>query len=156
MHKITDEFADPDFIQQNQSFFDRYIDMRVHGHDPRQAFVHVFGNEHWNENQQGYRRIEAIESSPYYTEQFALKLKSIPVGELWDSKKAVNALLTNVRSPFVKDATRLSAIKELNILVGIVIVDDNGKTKAGRSLADFYAQNTPLPTISEKSDANPT
>lgn len=154
MHKITDEFADPEFIAQNQPFFDRYVDMRVHGHDSKQAFLHVFGAEHWNENQHGYRRIDEIESTAYYTEQFAAKLKTIPVGDLWDSKKALNALLTNVRSPYVKDATRLAAIKELNILVGIVIVDENGKTKAGRSLADFYAQSTPLPAITENETSN--
>ena len=135
---ITDEFADPEFIEVNKPFFDKYVAMRVHGYDPKQAFLSVFGAKHFGESQHGYRRIDAIESTQYYTQTFAEKLKQEPVAELWCAKKAIHTLLANVRSPFVRDSTRLAALKELNVLVGIVVVDENGKTKAGRNLSDFY------------------
>jgi hypothetical protein len=139
MHVPLDDFADPEFIALNKSFFDKYISLRVQGHDQRTAFLRVFGIEHLPQDAQGQqRRLEAIESTDYFNTHFNAALEAIKVSDMWNPKRALNELLCVVRGPYVKDSTKLNAIKELNIMVGIVIVDENGKTKAGRSLADFY------------------
>ncbi len=138
MHAPIDEFADPEFIELNKTFFDKYIALRVQGHSAHTAFLRVFGQDHWPDTQRGHARLEAIESTDYFNKHFDAALAEIKVSDLWNPKRALNELLCVVRGPYVKDSTKLNAIKELNIMVGIVIVDENGKTKAGRSLSDFY------------------
>lgn len=138
MRPILDAFATPEFIEDNQYFYDKYIALRVQGYDSHSAFLRVFGAEHWPDSQQGHARLVAIESTDYFNTHFDKALESIDVSKMWNPKRALNELLCVVRGPYVKDATKLNAIKELNIMVGIVIVDEHGKTKAGRSLDDFY------------------
>jgi hypothetical protein len=123
----------------NKSFYDKYIELRVHGYPAYQSFVNVFGAEHWGGPQQGYNRIAAIESTQYYQTNYEKVLDSTEVSKLWCAKKAISGLLSIYRDPLNKCSTRLAAEKELNILTGVVVVDENGKTKAGRSLDDFYA-----------------
>lgn len=139
MYVPVDDFADPEFIELNKSFYDKYIALRVQGHDARTAFLRVFGKEHMPDGAQAIDwRLEGIESSEYFNKHFDAALEATPVVKMWNPKRALNELLCVVRGPYVKDSTKLNAIKELNIMVGIVIVDENGKTKAGRSLSDFY------------------
>jgi hypothetical protein len=38
-----------------------------------------------------------------------------------------------------KKADRMAEIKELNVIYIVTTIDDKGNTRAGRSLADFYA-----------------
>lgn len=151
MEIFLDEFAEPKFIELNRPYFDRYVDMRVRGYSSHQAFLRVFGPDNWPDQMRGYSRLEAIESTDYYQERFELILKAIPYAELWNTKTAINQLLCTVRNQMAKDSVRLNAAKELNILCGIVVVDENGKTKAGRSLEDFYAkegkQGSPVGTV---------
>lgn len=139
MERPIDEFADEEFIALNQPHFDKYVEMRVHGHSAQTSFMRIFGAAHWPGPQQGHVRLDAIESTEYFKNQFAKRLEEVKIHELWDTKKSLHELLNLVRGDYIKDATRLAAAKELNVLVGITIVDENGKTKAGRSLADFYA-----------------
>jgi hypothetical protein len=135
----TDIFATDEFIEDNRSLYDQYIKLRVHGHPAHQSFIRVFGAEFWEGPQQGYNRIQAMEYTPYFQTQFDKVLEATPVSELWNAKKAINGLLTLANDPMVRDSTRLKAQDNLSLLAGIVVVDENGKTKAGRSLADFYA-----------------
>jgi len=145
MEIFLDEFAEPKFIEMNRPYFDRYVDMRVRGYSAHQAFLRVFGPDNWPDQMRGYARLEAIESTDYYQERFELILKAIPFDELWNVKISINQLLCTVRSQLAKDSTRLNAAKELNILCGIVVVDENGKTKAGRTLEDFYKRESVKP-----------
>lgn len=139
MYIPLDDFATPEFIEDNKSFYDKYIALRVQGYDPRTAFLRVFGAEHMPDGAQAIdRRLEGIEATNYFNTHFNAALEATPVSQMWHPKRALNELLCVVRGPYVKDSTKLNAIKELNIMVGIVIVDENGKTKAGRSLSDFY------------------
>ena len=134
-----DDFANPEFIELNKSFFDKYIELRVQGNDPRTSFIRVFGMEHLPQEAQGIaRRLEGIESTDYFNPHFDAALEATPVSKLWNPKRSLNELLCLVKGPYVKDSVKLNAVKELNIMVGIIIVDENGKTKAGRSLNDFY------------------
>jgi hypothetical protein len=138
--KNLDEFADPEFIKLNQSFFDDYIKLRVHGKPAYQSFIRVFGSEHWEGVQQGHNRIEAIESTQYFLTQFDKVLEETSASDLWNAKKALHALLAASQDLNNRDAVRLAAVKDLNLLTGIVIVDENGKTRVGRTLNDFYTE----------------
>jgi hypothetical protein len=97
----------------------------------------VLGDE-YNDNM-AQARIYSIEMNPYYKREFKAVLEATPVGEMWNPKVAVHELLSMVRDRFAKESARMSAIKELNVIANITIVDESGKTKAGRNLADFYA-----------------
>lgn len=139
MQQYIDEFAEPEFIQANKSFYDRYIEYRIHGYTPRTSFMRTFGPEHWRDAQVGsVSRVESIEATAYYQSKFESRLKEITVDKLWHTKLSIHELLTSVRDPLGSSNARLNAIKELNVLVGITVIDENGKTKAGRNLSDFY------------------
>lgn len=154
MERFIDDFAQPEFISDNQSFFDDYIDLRIQGYDPREAFMRVFGSDYYPSPEMGYKRTSDIEASDYYRTTFNEKLRAANPDDLWNVKTSIHEMLSIVRSFMVKDSVRLNAIKELNVLCAITIVDEKGNTKAGRSLADFYASEaaktdtpaTPSPT----------
>lgn len=129
-------FADPEFAASNKEAFDRYVEYRVRGYGAGQTMSKVFGAEPMQADT--YQRSERLEANPYYLARFEQRLKEIKIEELWNTKTSLHELLSMARSPFAKDSTRLNAIKELNIMVGIIVIDENGKTKAGRSLEDFY------------------
>ncbi|WP_217478297.1 hypothetical protein, partial [Staphylococcus aureus] len=76
--------------------------------------------------------------------------------DLWNPKTALHELLQMVRDPTVKDSSRLSAIKELNVLAEITFVDESGKTRVGRGLADFYASEAEAQTatVAAAAEAN--
>jgi hypothetical protein len=135
-------FGDVKFAELNADLFNAYAEYRVKGYHSHVAFRRVFGEDYMDPV--SHVRIEMIEHNEYHKARFNKRLKEIKTEELWDAKVALNELLSMARNPFAKDSTRLNAMRELNILVGIVIVDENGKTKAGRSLADFY-QKPPTP-----------
>lgn len=132
------EFANETFALNNLAIFDEYIELRIKGASSAVAFRISFGEEFVQDNNVT-ARIYAVEKNPYFKANFETKLQSTPIDKLWNPKLSVNMLLSIAVDKFAKDTARLSAIKELNILTNIVIIDENGKTKAGRGLADFYA-----------------
>ncbi len=156
MERFLDDFAQPDFIAVNEPFFDRYVDLRVHGYSSRTSFIKVFGLDHYPDPQQGYRRTSDIEETDWYRAAFEARLKTVTVAELWHTKSSIHELLAIVREDATRDSTRLNAIKELNVLVGITVVDENGKTKAGRTLADFYAENGKSKVPGKPAPADPS
>jgi hypothetical protein len=129
-------FGDEDFAIANKKYFDAYVEYRVRGYHKHVAFRRVFGGDYMDDH--APQRIEMMEHNPYFRTNFAKRLKEIKVEELWEAKTAINELLGLARDPFAKDTTRLNAMKELNVLVGITVTDESGKTRAGRSLKDFY------------------
>lgn len=133
------EFANETFALNNKAIFDEYIEQRVHGVSSHVAFRIAFGEEFVKDNNTT-ARIYSVEKNPYYKTHFKSRLQGTKVDDLWNPKIAVNHLLSVAVDKFEKGSTRLAAMKELNILANIVIIDENGKTKAGRTLADFYAQ----------------
>jgi len=129
-------FATEEFAIVHRDLFDQYIEYRIHGYHTSTAFKRVFGAENYDGN--AHIRIENMEHNPYYKSRFAQRLNEVKTTELWNTKISLNELLSSARNPFAKDSVRLNAIKELNIMCGITVVDESGKTKAGRSLEDFY------------------
>jgi hypothetical protein len=130
-------FEDERFAELNAELFDRYIDMRINGHHPQVILGKVFGPE--NDGNGSHLRVTHLERNPYYIRNFEARMRNFKVNEVWNANISLHETLKMYRDPMNKCGTRLSALRELNIMVGIVIVDENGKTKAGRSLADFYA-----------------
>lgn len=129
-------FGDRDFAELNQEQFDAYVEYKVQGHHAHVAFRRVFGEMYMDSV--SHVRIELTEHNPYVRERFAKRIREVKVSEVWNDKIAVNELLSMARNPFAKDSTRLNAMRELNVLIGITVIDENGKTKAGRNLNDFY------------------
>jgi len=127
---------------------DRYIELRVSGTAPNIAIRMAFG-EIYNDSEI-YARVIVLEGGDYFTTSFRSAIINTPVNKIWNANISVNELVSLVRSPYVKDATRLGAIKELNILASITIVDENGKTKKGADLNDFYDAVPPADTKTDE------
>lgn len=124
------------YAEANGDLIIAYAKMRVHGIHPSVAFRRIFGESMWAMEPQA--RIYAVESSELYEETFRSLLRNTPVNELWNDKLAINKLLGIANNSFGTDSTRLRAIQELNVLIGIVVVDENGKSKRGSKMGDFY------------------
>jgi hypothetical protein len=133
-------FADETFVRANEGLVAKYVDYRVKGYPDQMAFLRVFGSDY--KDQFLYQRIENLEHNAVYRKMFSERLNSIPVDELWNARISVQELLNIARSWFAKDSTRLAAMRELNVLCGITVIDEQGRTKAGRKLEDFYIQHT--------------
>lgn len=129
----------------NREIFDAYVALRLHGFHSnnafRQAFSECNGITRRDADNLFHERVNRVEFNPYVTSKLRDSIAKAKASDLWNPNIAVHEILSLVRDPIAKDATRLNAMKELNILVGIVIVDENGKTKLGRNLDDFYREN---------------
>lgn len=130
-------FRDEDFAQRNLVAVAEYAGYRALGVNAERAFLRTFGTDYADPHLTS--RIEALEHNVIYRRAFLEAFSKVKVGEMWDVKMAAWEYLQLVNNPFVKDSTRLSAIKELNVLFGITVVDDTGRTRAGRGLKEFYA-----------------
>ena len=89
---------------------------------------------------QGVARIYGLKRNPYYKKEFPKQLDSVPLAEMWNPRIAIHQLVKLVRNEMAKDTARLAAIKELNVMTGITVMDEAGNTKMGRSLDDFYTK----------------
>lgn len=138
------------FALMNVELFDKYVKLRVHGIHSMTAFRNVFPID-WMDNSNGPSRVNNVEFNPYVISKLRDALAVINPAELWNPKISVHEMLSLARDPYAKDSSRLGAMKELNILLDITVVDENGKTKKGRSLDDFY---TDMETITASGPGN--
>lgn len=129
-------FGEESFVEANMEAILEYIEYRVHGYHEALALRRVFG-ENYNDSKL-YARIDKLEHNRAYRDIFEKRLKEIPLEELWNDRLSIHELLSIMRSWATKDATRLAAARELNVLCGITVVDENGRTRAGRNWNDFY------------------
>jgi len=136
---MYEKFEDDKFIEQHKADYDLYIDHRVRGYHASIALRRVFGEV--NADQNILKRIDAIESTPYYQNGFKQRLKEIAIEDLWNTKQSLHELLCLTRNPVYKESVRLNALKELNVMCGIIVVDETGKSRKGTSLADFYGSH---------------
>lgn len=131
------DFSSSDFVDAFKPQLDRYVSLRIAGRNSRTALRVAFGEGYADSlNAQSY--VDHIECNAYYSQAFNQTLARIPVDQLWNRKTALHRLLSLAEDPYVKDNVRALAIKELNILVGITVEDENGKPKQVRTLDDFY------------------
>lgn len=132
------DFANELFVLNNLQLFERYAAYRVNGHTAAASLRMTFGEDYFDNN--ATARIYALEGNSAYQKIFNKLLNATKLSDMWNPKRAVHELLSLARDKFEKGSVRLGAIKELNVLCEITVTDETGKTKAGRSLADFYAQ----------------
>jgi hypothetical protein len=148
------DWRESDTARVHIALVEEYSTYRAYGVDGQKAFLRVFGTGYadlWLTD-----RVEALEHNPVFRALFARKFESLKVGEMWSLKQAVFELLSLVNHPFVKDTVRFSALKELNVIYGITMVDDQGRTTRGKSLKDFYNEQVPnSPVIAQTIAAHP-
>lgn len=125
------------FALANVEVFNKYIDLRVHGVHSHEAFRRAFPLD-WYENANGFARTNSVEFNPYTISRMRDTLATVDPATLWNPRLAVHEMLCLARDPYAKEAARLGAMKELNVLLNITVTDEKGKSRAGRSLDDFY------------------
>jgi hypothetical protein len=130
-------FRQDTFAASHVKEVNEYAGYRALGVNSERAFLRAFGTDYADLHLQA--RIEALEHNVVYRKIFIQAFSQVKIGDMWDVKMAAFEYLQLINNPFVKDSTRLAAIKELNVLFGITIVDEGGRTKAGRGLREFYA-----------------
>lgn len=129
-------FRDEQFARDNIELISEYADYRVMGWSPYKAFPRVFGTNYqdiWMSN-----RVEALEHNTVYRKVFAQKFGLLKAEDMWNPKLSVYELLQIINDPFAKEPTKLAAIKELNSMYAITVIDDKGNTRPGSSFAEFY------------------
>jgi hypothetical protein len=141
------QFRSERFAELNIKLVSDYADYRVIGWNAERAFTRVFGTDYADLHL--YARIEALEHNMVYRKVFAQKFGVVKLEEMYGPKLAVYELVSLMNNPFTKCSTKLSAMKELNVLFGITVIDDSGRTRAGRSLKEFY-EDTNQPTPNAK------
>lgn len=132
------DFASELFATNNKQIFDQFIALRISGTSAYVAYRMIMGEEYNDNFMQA--RIWALEMNSYYQSEFKRQLSIAKLTDMWNPKTSAFELIQIVRDPFAKHSARMSAIKELNVIADITIVDDSGRTKAVRKLADFYAE----------------
>jgi hypothetical protein len=152
---VTDEFAEIDlltagvkyppssfredsFIRLFRPLVSRYLDMRVMGKDSTSAFMQCFGTDYYDQHLR--RRIEALEGNESFQNEFKKRLSVAKFEDLFDLKSAVHRWMGLLNDPDVRDTSKVAALKELQVLYGMTVIDENGNTRAGKSLADFYKE----------------
>lgn len=135
-----DEFRKEAFALANIDCFNAYVEMRIRGYPEYDAFTKSFPDIVSKDvnNSLIFGRATSVEHNPYTRGRFAKRLSDISHADLWGDKVAINELLQMVRDKMVKDAVRLGAIKELNVLLDITVIDETGRTRRNKSLDDFY------------------
>jgi hypothetical protein len=83
-------------------------------------------------------RVIYLEGTDWYITEFEKRLAAKTAQELWSANTAINRLLQRIEDPAEKGTVQVMAIKELNVLTGITVEDENGRTRQGGTLADFY------------------
>lgn len=124
------------FGKAHSKKFDKYAKARIDGFPRYVALRMVFGEEFVGTCTMAY--CYAIEANQYYQWTYANQLSETKFEHMWSPRKATVALLQIVNDDNAKETARLSAIKELNVLHEITIVDDKGNTRKFRGIDDFY------------------
>lgn len=130
------QFRDEKWARDNIDSISEYAEYKVAGWSPEQAFCRVFGTDYADWYLEA--RINALEHNLVFRKVFAQKFAAAKADDQWSVKASIFELQRLINSQFTKDSTKLAAIKELNVMFGITVVDENGKTRQGSALQDFY------------------
>jgi hypothetical protein len=133
----VDDFLDEDFLKEIAVCVHWYARFRVQSVQSHLAFRRVFGPVNCDNNM--YERIQNLECSIAYTRKFAEILEKTPIDKILNAKRAVHAYLDLAFNPNTRDASKVSALKEATVLAGITVLDEDGQTRLGNGMADFYA-----------------
>ena len=131
-------FREEIFIRQYRALVSDYLDLRILGVEPERAFLRCFGTDYYD--QFITQRIEALEHNPAYRVEFAKRFGAQSVDQMFNLKVAVYEWLQLINSKATRDSSKVAALKELQVLYGMTVIDANGNTRAGKVLADFYLE----------------
>lgn len=129
-------FRQEAFAQANIQIIAEYAGYRAIGVNAERAFLRTFGTDYADVRLS--QRIDALEHNIIYRQVFIEQFAKVKLGDMWGVKMAAWEYLQLVNNPFVKDSTRLSAIKELNVMFNITMIDEQGRTRKGQGLKEFY------------------
>lgn len=80
--------------------------------------------------------IRDAETDPTFIEMRAAAVEKLDPQKAWTANTAIVHLLRLVENPTEKGNVKLGAIDRLNVLLGIVMVDKDGNTRAGGMTLD--------------------
>lgn len=83
--------------------------------------------------------VEYLSKDPDFMNRRYARLDELDLKSLWSEKKSVISLLKIVNDPFEKATPKLNAIRELNMLYNLTMIDDKGNTRKS-DWNDFYNQ----------------
>jgi hypothetical protein len=115
-----------------------YMRLRAIGRNSQAALRFSFGNAAAvSANTVAY--IDFIECSDAYIDGMPKAIASMKHVTIWSPELSARNLAAIASDTTSKTSDRLNAIKELNVIYNITVIDENGKTKAGgMTLKDFY------------------
>ena len=146
------EIRTPTFARQYQHLVIDYARCRLEGIEAERAFQRAFGTDY--QDQYLARRVEALEHSDVYRSIYGALLAERELADIFDVKKAIMQWMQIIGSSTARDTSKVAAIKELQVLYGLTVIDANGNTRAGKSLADFYREQV-KPLTGEPGDLHP-
>ncbi|WP_432258639.1 hypothetical protein [Cupriavidus sp. TMH.W2] len=131
-------FQGKGFEEAYKTAIGQYAALRAYGRTSRAALRMLWGDK-YADHARAQAYIDRIECAPLYIRQFKYFIESLAVSSLWNERVAANRLLNIINDPETKDSTCLAAIKELNVLTGITVIDEKGNTRSRKTLDEFYA-----------------
>lgn len=140
-----DTFDNDVIAHYHRDALDRYLRLKAIGQSSRAALSGAFGYEYATVmNQQYY--IDLIESSDAYTSALPKYVAAMKDHAVWSPEISARTLAAIATDQSLKASDRISAAKELNVIYGVTIVDENGKTRrGGHTLEDFYKMTADQP-----------
>lgn len=116
----------------------RYMTLKALGKSSNAALAGAFGWEYAG-LMNPYVFINLIETSDAFIKNYPAFVERTKDSDIWSPKISARTLAAIATDQTAKTSDRIAAAKELNVIFNITIVDERGNTRAGRSLADFYA-----------------
>jgi len=138
-------FRSEGFARLNIDAVTDYARYRASGLDPERSFVRTFGTAYadiWLS-----QRVEAMEHNPVFREVFAREFAAMDPKSLWSVKQSIHELVSLMNHPFTRCSTKLAALRELNVLFNITMIDEAGRTVKGKALSDFYSEQAPASPV---------
>jgi len=139
----AEDFQGPEFVAEYKPQLEAYVELRVAGRTSLAALRVSFG-EAFAASVHSQAYIDFIECTRFYIRGFKAALAAIKPSEAWTANLAIQRLRSIADDSDSNGNTRVNAIKELNVLTGVTVVDENGKTRATKNLNDFYDAIQPM------------
>lgn len=130
-----ERYSSPQFAEEWEENIDAFVRLRVAGIRNSAAFLAAFGPQNADENLQ--YRVHSLNCNPVVLQKMMDVLAEAKPTDLWTLNMAVMNLRDIATDPLEKGPARVSATKELNVLLDITYTDDKGNTQR-RGLGDFY------------------
>jgi hypothetical protein len=133
------EFASESYAARYTQAFDEYASLRANGVNSELAVLEAFGILRYGFDTSNVPTLAlACECNGYVRRKMAEILKTADIKkDLWPIQQAVSQLLSLAKDSRVRDATRLNAIVQLNVLCGYTDLDNATKRRAQQGIADF-------------------